>query len=150
MWQDYIRFGELFGMPRSAAPPSYPEFREWWEELLRSEKAFLTPQARRAGRETGFGIPVPLVNQPGMRVLELLLLGTLPQRARELYRLPWGRRERLAFEAAAAATRRSRVLTPRRLRRGSCEFLFDIVASTERRRIRSGRVSRMFGTSTSA
>ena len=26
-WQDYIRFGELFGMPREVAPPTYEAFR---------------------------------------------------------------------------------------------------------------------------
>jgi uncharacterized protein (DUF2236 family) len=144
LWQDFIRFGELFGMPREVAPPSYPDFRRWWQELLASDRVFLTDEARTAGFQTGFGIPVPLVNRPGMRVLEFLLLGTLPERGRELYGLSWGRRDQLAFDAMAAAMRRSRALTPRRLRRGSCEFLFDVVASTERRRIRSGDEPAMF------
>jgi uncharacterized protein (DUF2236 family) len=28
LWQEYVRFGELFGMPREAAPRTYREFRE--------------------------------------------------------------------------------------------------------------------------
>src|ERR671937_1433329 len=36
LWQDYIRFGELFGMPRDAAPRTYPEFRAFWHERLAS------------------------------------------------------------------------------------------------------------------
>lgn len=36
LWQDYIRFGELFGMPRAAAPATYHEFRAWWEGRLAS------------------------------------------------------------------------------------------------------------------
>jgi uncharacterized protein (DUF2236 family) len=144
LWQDFIRFGELFGMPRDVAPQSYSDFRGWWRELLAGDRAFLTEEARTAGFQTGFGIPVPRANRPGMRVLELLLLGTLPPRAREQYRLPWGLRERIAFDAAAAAMRRSRTVTPRRLRRGSCEFFLDLVAKTERQRLRAGQEPAMF------
>jgi uncharacterized protein (DUF2236 family) len=144
MWRDYVRFGELFGMPPGVAPATYAEFSDWWEELLGSERAFLTDEARTAGYETGFGIPVPRMNRPGMRVLEFFLLGTLPPRARELYRLDWARREQVAFDAMAAAIRRSRAITPPVLRRGSCEFFLDVVAQTERRRLRSGEPSAMF------
>jgi uncharacterized protein (DUF2236 family) len=144
MWRDYLRFGELFGMPADAAPSTYEAFQRAWDERLASGEVFLTEEARRAGYETGFAIPVPRVNRPGMLALEVLLLGTLPPRARELYRLPWGARERAAFAALAATARRSRPLAPRALRRGTCEPLFDLVASTERRRLRSGRASTMF------
>lgn len=144
MWRDYVRFGELFGMPRSAAPATYAEFRAAWEERLGSDQVFLTEEARVAGYETGFGIPVPRVNRPGMRVLEFLLRGTLPDRARELYGLTWSRADQTAFDALALAIRRGRPLTPRPIRRGSCRFLFDLVANTERRRIRAGRAPAMF------
>ena len=139
MWRDYLRFGELFGMPRSAAPETYADFRAAWDERLASDRVFLTEEARVAGYETGFGIPVPIVNRPAMRVLELLLLGTLPARARELYGLDWGRSQRIAFEALARASRRGQPLVPGMIRRGSVGFLFDLVASTERRWIRAGR-----------
>src|SRR3954462_14279881 len=36
LWQDYLRFGELFGMPRDAAPATYPEFAAWFAEKLAS------------------------------------------------------------------------------------------------------------------
>jgi len=144
LWQDYLRFGELFGMPREAAPCSYAEFEPWWRDLLASDEAFLTDDARTAGFQTGFGIPVPRVNRPGMRVIELALLGTLPARARELYGLPFGRADRTAFDALALASRRSRPLAPRRLRRGSCAFLFDVVAGTERKRFNPKQRSAMF------
>jgi uncharacterized protein (DUF2236 family) len=138
LWQDYLRFGELFGMPRSVAPATYGDFRAWWDELLESDEVFLTEEARTAGYESGFAIPVPLPNRPGMRVLELLLLGTLPERACELYGLSWGRAEQATYEALAFGLRRSRPLTLRRLRRGSCEYFFDVVANTERKRLRAG------------
>ena len=31
LWQDYVRFGELFGLPRSEVPGSHREFEAWWE-----------------------------------------------------------------------------------------------------------------------
>lgn len=139
MWEDYLRFGELFGMPREEAPPTYAEFRAAWEERLESQWVFVTEESRIAGHETGFGIPVPRVNRPGMRMIEFLLLGTLPDRARELYGLSWGRVEQAAFDALALASRRGHPLVPGVVRRGSVGFLFDLVASTERRWIRSGR-----------
>ena len=130
MWQDYLRFGELFGMPRSAAPASYGEFRQWWSRHLAGDRVLLTDEARWAGYETGFGIPIPRVNRPGMRVIEFLLRGSLPERARELYRLSWSRVDQRAYDAIALASRRGRPLAPGPVRRGSCGFLFDLVSRT--------------------
>jgi uncharacterized protein (DUF2236 family) len=150
LWRDYLTFGELFGMPRDAAPSTYTAFRAAWKERLHSDEAFLTDEACRAGFETGFAIPVPRVNQPGMEVLEFILCGTLPKRARELYGLRWGRPQRIAFEALTAAIRRGTVLVPGPLRRGSCAYFFDIVESSERSRIAAGEAPSMFPTGESA
>lgn len=144
MWSEYLRFGELFGMPRSVAPTTYREFRAWWDEHLRSDRVFLTEEARLAGYETGFGIPVPRLNRPMMAVLEFQLRAVLPKRARELYGLSWNGVDQRAFDAMALAIRRGSPLAPGALRRGSCEFLFDVVASTERKRIRAGERPTMY------
>src|ERR1022692_2064137 len=37
LWQDYVRFAELFKMPRSAAPATHREYREWFEAQLSGE-----------------------------------------------------------------------------------------------------------------
>jgi len=145
MWGEYVRWGELFGMPAEVAPGSYARFRSWWDERLAGEEVFLTHEARLAGYETGFGIPVPRLNRPGMIGLEFLLRGLLPPRARELYRLDWSWADQRAFDALALAIRRGVPVTPGILRRGSCEFFFDLVASTERKRLRSGEAPAMFG-----
>ncbi|HEY5332648.1 MAG TPA: oxygenase MpaB family protein, partial [Solirubrobacterales bacterium] len=34
LWRDYLRFGELFGMPRSVAPVTYQEFAGWFDDKL--------------------------------------------------------------------------------------------------------------------
>lgn len=139
MWREYVRWGELFGMPREIAPPTYRELRAAWDDRLESDLVFLTEEARVAGYETGFGIPVPAANRPGMRVIEFLLRGLLPRRARELYGISWGRAEQASFDALTFAIRRGQPILPGRVRHGSCQFLFDLVASTERRWIRSGK-----------
>jgi uncharacterized protein (DUF2236 family) len=126
------------------APASYAAFRAWWDERLSSDEVFLTDEARLAGYQTGFQIPVPAINRPAMRGIEFLLRGTLPPRARELYGLGWSWADRRAFAAISAAIRRGAPIAPGSLRRGSCDFHFDLVARTERRRLRSGEAPAMF------
>jgi uncharacterized protein (DUF2236 family) len=138
MWRDYVRFGELFGMPREAAPPTYAEFRAAWDERIGSRWVFLSDEAREVGYVTGYEIPMPRLNRPAKRIFEQLLTGTLPRRARELYGLRWGVADRAAYTALAAATRASRPLTPNPIRRGSCDYFYDLVAKTERQRIERG------------
>ncbi len=139
LWQDYLRFGELFGMPRESAPASYVEFRAYWDAKLAGEEMHLTDEARYVGHATAFEIPLPTLHQPGKRVHDLLMLGSLPPRVRELYGLPFTPRQRLAFEAAVVAVRSARRLTPGPLARGWNTEAFDRVAATERSRIERGQ-----------
>ena len=61
LWQEYVRFGELFGMPREVAPPSHREFREWFEGMLGSLPA-RRPRALRGRLQ-----PSPAAGIPGRR-----------------------------------------------------------------------------------
>lgn len=139
LWQDYIRFAELFGMPREAAPATWEEFRAYYRDRLASDEMFLTDEARYVGYATAFEIPMPAVQQPGKRVHDLLMLGSLPRRVRELYGLGYTRRQQLAFDAAVRAVRTARRLTPTPLARGWNTRSFDGVARTERWRIEHGK-----------
>ncbi len=139
LWEDYVRFAELFGMPREAAPASYEEFRAWWRGKLASEQMFLTEEARYVGYATAFEIPLPRPHQPAKRVHDLIMLGSLPRRVRELYGLGYGGREEAAFGAAVRAIRTARSLAPARLTRGWNTGSFERVAKTERWRIANGR-----------
>jgi uncharacterized protein (DUF2236 family) len=138
LWQEYIRFGELFGMPRAVAPPTYPDFRAYWNERLASDESYLTDEARYVGSAIMFQIPVPLSRWPAMRLHNLIMLGSLPERVRHLYGLSWSPAQALAYRAAVAALRAPRPLVPARLRRGSCRGEFDLVARTERARLARG------------
>ena len=104
-----------------------------------SEELHLTDEARYLGHATAFEIPMPALNQPAKRVHDLIMLGSLPPRVRELYGLDYTRAQRLAFAAVARVLRTGRPLAPRRLARGWNTRSFDMVASTERSRIERGR-----------
>jgi uncharacterized protein (DUF2236 family) len=138
LWQEYIRFGELFEMPRDVAPPTYADFRAYWNERLASDEAHLTDEARYVGSAIMFEIPVPVSRWPAMRLHNLIMLGSLPARVRGLYGLTWSPAHALAYSAAVAGLRAPRPLAPERLRAGSCRSHFDLVARTERARLARG------------
>jgi uncharacterized protein (DUF2236 family) len=138
LWSDYVRFGELFGMPRDAAPSSYAEFRSYWDERLASEDVHLSRDARHVGSAIMFEIPVPTMQAPAMRVHNLIMLGSLPPLVRRLYGLRWTRAHAAAFAATVASMRVSRPLLPRSVRAGANTAFFDRVAATERARFDRG------------
>jgi uncharacterized protein (DUF2236 family) len=139
LWQDYLRFGELFGMPREGAPASYAAFRGWYEQQLAGDDLHLTEEARYMGYASAFEIPVPTSRQPGKRVHDLVLLGSLPARVRELYGLRYTPAHAVACTTALTSGRLARALLPAPLTRGSCVSEFRMVAETERRRIERGQ-----------
>jgi uncharacterized protein (DUF2236 family) len=138
LWREYVRFGELFGMPRTDAPASYREFRDYWEGALAGEETHLTEAAREIGYATAFEIPLPGIYAPAKRAHDLIMLGSLPPRVRELYGLRLTRAHAVAFRATVTAMRRSRPLVPRAIREGPNAEAYELVARTERRRIERG------------
>lgn len=139
LWQDFVRFGELFGMPRSVAPESYDAFRAWWDETLAGPGMHLTDEARYMGSAVAFAIPMPAVNQGAKRLHDLLMLGSLPPRVRELYGLSWSPAQARAWPLAVALVRGLRLAGPRALTHGSNRRSFELVRATEQRRLDAGR-----------
>jgi uncharacterized protein (DUF2236 family) len=139
LWQDYLLFGELFGMPRDAAPATWREFRHYWSSSLAGEDLFLTPEARYVGHAVAFEIPMPATHQPAKRIHDLIMLGSIPPRVRELYGLRWTRAHAVAFRGAVRIARTGRGLLPRPIIQGYNTRFFDLVAETERRRIAEGK-----------
>jgi uncharacterized protein (DUF2236 family) len=139
LWNDYIRFGELFGLPHDAVPATYPQFRDYYDDRLASDRMWLTDEARYMGHASAFEIPLPSSAQAAKRVHDLIMLGSLPPRVRGIYGLTWTPAHALAFAAATRTARLSRRLTPARSRRGRNTETFDLVAATEARRIAQGR-----------
>jgi len=138
---DYVRFAELFGMPREAAQGSYAEFRAWYDAELRSDRVFLTEEARRVGYFTAFEIPMPASRQPAKHVHDAIMRYSLPAPVRRHYGLRQSPAQVATARAAIEAFRRVRPVMPRRLARGSCIPEFEMVAATERRRIARGEAT---------
>ncbi|MGA9875912.1 MAG: oxygenase MpaB family protein [Solirubrobacteraceae bacterium] len=139
LWQDYLRFAELFQMPRSSAPPTHREFREWYERQLAGGDLYLTEEARFMGYASAFEIPMPSTRRLAKRAHDLVMLGSLPVRVRELYGLSYTPAQAAACTAVLAGGRAARLLAPRSLTHGSCIPQFEMVAATERRRIERGQ-----------
>ena len=133
LWEDYKRFGELFGMPRSVMPDTYRDFREWFDGRLEGEEIFLTDETREIGRIVALKIPGPPQDRPALAVFNLLVIGLLPDRVRQMYGLRWTGAHRAAFRAAVATHRAAHPLVPNVIRRGPCEWSYDRVARSERR-----------------
>jgi len=138
LWQDYLRFGALFGMPREESPQTYEAFRNYYRSKLAGDEMFLTDEARFVGYATAFEIPMPGYAQLGKRLHDLLMLGSLPRRVRELYGLGFTARQASAFQTASRAIRAARRLIPPPVARGWNTRSFDMVARTERQRIDRG------------
>jgi uncharacterized protein (DUF2236 family) len=133
LWQDYRRWGELFSLPRTETPETYREFRDWFDRRLASDEVFLTEEAREIGRIVSLEIPGAPYDRPALEVFNLLVIGSLPKRVREMYRLRWTPAHAAAYRAAKTAHRAARPYIPVTIRRGSCEPQFDRVVSAERR-----------------
>jgi uncharacterized protein (DUF2236 family) len=151
-WQDFVRWAELFGMPRSAAPRSYRQFRAEFDDYLASDLPHLTDEAHTVGsylagvKRADYDTPPPL--RPLFRAIDLVVKGSLPRRIRQMYGFSWTPAHRVAFRAAVQATRALYLEPPRfvprpldPVLRGSNLGPFKIVAATERRQLRRGRYS---------
>jgi uncharacterized protein (DUF2236 family) len=134
LWQDYVRFGELFGMPREVAPATYLEFSAWWEEKLSSPDLHATDHALEMAPLVAFKQPVPRSARGNIAVQNLVIKGTLPPRVREIFRIPWTSAHEAAFQTVAATHRRARPAFPRRMRRGRNDYFFNVVTQMEKQR----------------
>ncbi len=141
MWADYVRFGELFGMPREAAPATYAGFREYWERIWTSGELALTDEAREVALAIAFEIPLPRYLHPSREVHNLVLAGTLPARVRRLFGLRWTPFHEVAYRAVATGIRAARPVTPRVVRAGRNTASFELVARTEKQLVASGRAT---------
>jgi uncharacterized protein (DUF2236 family) len=134
LWQDYVRFGELFELPRDAVPATYPEFEAWWDERLASPDLQATEHALEMAPLVAFRQPVPLPARLNLETQNLIVKGTLPPRVREIFGIRWSAAHERAFRSVTAAHRGARHAMPRQLRRGRNDYFFNVVTERERRR----------------
>lgn len=132
LWDDWVRFGELFGMPRSVAPANAGEFRAWMAARMASPLLHLTEEARIVGRAIADDMPVPAHMRPGITGTNLVVKGMLPPRVRKMFGFRWTPAHEAAFRSIALGVRSSRHVVPERVRVGPNFGLFALVSKTER------------------
>lgn len=116
-WDDWRRFGALFGMPAGAAPATWEEFRSTYFGYIHSDRPHVLQMANRAAI-AAVNVPSAAPIAPARRVMYLLMVGTLPDRVRRLHGLPWGVAEQMAWFPLREAARLGGVVVPAPLRRG--------------------------------
>lgn len=134
LWRDYVRFGELFGLPRSEVPGSYREFNSWWEERLSSPDLQATAHGLEMAPLVAFEQPVPRTARGNIVAQNHIIKGTLPPRVRQIFGIRWSAAHERSFRAMTATHRRARHYFPRKMRRGRNDVFFDVVIKTERQR----------------
>lgn len=134
LWQDYVYFGELFGLPRDAVPATAVEFDAWFAGKLASSDLHATPHAMEMAPLVAFEQPVPITARGNLALQNLVIKGTLPPRVREIFDIPWGSAQETAFQTFTASHRRARRAFPRRMRRGRNDYFFNVVTQREKRR----------------
>jgi uncharacterized protein (DUF2236 family) len=139
LWQDYVRFGELFGMKKGTAPKTYTEFRQWFDGMLNSPKMHLTEGAKEMGLAIAFDTPLSWYAYPYKRFRNALMRGSLPRRVRELYGIEYSARHAAEFAAAVTWARVGDRVAPASLKRGRNAYLYSTVKATERKRLRDGK-----------
>ena len=151
LYQDYVRWGELFGMPREAAPADYPAFRAYFDRYLASDELYLTDEARTVGNYlSGHVVPYPQ-RPPAQQVSAgyyLLVQGSLPPRIRQMYGIEWNRTDELAYRGLALSVRQAYAvpswLTPRRVQtvlHGRSAPAYRLITEREQQLARAGKRS---------
>lgn len=145
LFEGFVRWAELFGMPRSAAPASYAEFRSGFDAWLHSAEPHLVPEARIVGRHIagvpGYHLPLRPLTSPA---LATVVQGSLPPVVRDHYDIAWGAREEAAWQAVSLASRlahRAPVVPATPLMRGRSSEFYKVVQRGERALLRRGGVS---------
>ncbi len=143
LWQDYIYLGELFGMPRSVAPQTYPEFREYFNGRLHGDELALTKSARRVGKQICFNVPVPVIALPLRGIMNIILLGVLPKPIRRMYHLRFGPHQRLGFKITTFILRMNYPITPNVAKKGYDDFFYKAVIGAEQKQFKKGKALSM-------
>lgn len=145
LFAGFVTWAGLFGMPRSAAPASYAEFRAAFDAWLLSDEPRLVPEARIVGRHiaglSGYGLPLRLVTSPA---LATVIQGSLPAVVREHYDISWRPLDEARWQAASRASRLAHAapllpVTP--LMRGRSQEFYKVVQRGEKALLARGGVS---------
>lgn len=146
LFAGFVRWAELFGMPRDAAPASHAEFRKSFDAWLASDEPFLVDEAYLVGRHlagtSGYHLPLGFASSPALR---LLIQGSLPPKVREAYDIRWGVLDEQAWRVLSTGLRTGHTRVPLLARtpllRGRSTEFYKVVARSEQSALRHGAVS---------
>jgi uncharacterized protein (DUF2236 family) len=134
LWQDYVLFGELFGMSRDALPASYAEFTAWLGSRLEAPELQPTQHAVETAPILAFEQPGPLIGRPMLHLNNLTIKGTIPPRIRDLFAIRWTALHRIAFWLVVRLNWGLNRVLPKGIRRGRNDRILDAVIRAEERR----------------
>jgi uncharacterized protein (DUF2236 family) len=97
----------VLGIPGALVPPSYADFRAYFDGMLAGDALAVTD----AAREIAAAVLEPPLRLPATRVVKLLTAGLLPERLREAFGLAWDAEQEAQLDALAASARALRVPT---------------------------------------
>ena len=113
MYREMRVQGELFGVPESYWPETADGFTSWMASKLASDEIVVGPTGAELGRIFLHGETGP---RSLSRLFRLLASGTLPEKLRVQFGLPWTLSTRAKFAAVAAGIRIGVKVAPRPLR----------------------------------
>jgi uncharacterized protein (DUF2236 family) len=106
-------FAALFGIPGAAMPERYSDFERYMEEACASERMSAGAPAREIA---GFLFRAAPPYGALAEWYRIFTAGLMPDRLRESFALPWGRREQAIFARSTVLLRAGYRVVPRRLR----------------------------------
>ena len=138
-----MRFGELFGMPREAAPATYARaFATTGSGCGRATELHLTDEAREVALAIAFEIPLPRYLHPQREVHNLILTGTLHAAGAQAVRPALDAAARRRLRGARARPARGPAGDPARgFAEGANTASFELVAATEKRLVAGGKAT---------
>jgi uncharacterized protein (DUF2236 family) len=122
-YREYRGLGRLIGIREKDLPETWPEFRSYFDEMTGTELVRTESVVRVLGSIGEAPPPVP-IPQPIWRALQLPMsrllwlggVGLLSPELRELFEIPWTRRDEREYQALGRINRGLEPVMPERLR----------------------------------
>jgi uncharacterized protein (DUF2236 family) len=122
-YREYRGLGRLIGVRERDLPETWPEFREYFDEMTRIGLVRTESVGRVLGSigEAPPPLPIPsaiwrALQLPMSRALWLGGVGLLSPELRELFEIPWSRRDEREYRAFGRLSRSLEPVMPERLR----------------------------------
>lgn len=103
------------GIPDSMLPQNFVGFRQYWNEMIDSDRIFVGERAAELASEILYPSSLPFPRRL-LDPLNLITIGTLPERVRQMYELRWSATRALALKALSLTVPRAIRLLPPQLR----------------------------------